>query len=197
MAFYFLTAGFFLLMVHIRVRRGTETCVLVLSLSSRTCAHHLSFIIIVTTQQFPNRVGQSNADNPEFQGVIYDPTLPFGKRFSQADIPTSKIARMYHSTATLTPDGRIMVAGSNPNLDVTTVKYATEYRVEWLSPSYLNHPRPTYTGLPTTVDYGTTFKLQVNLPPGTTSVTGKPFHVKYRHICGHLIKTACLPQSFF
>jgi hypothetical protein len=39
-----------------------------------------------------------------------------------------------------------MVAGSNPNGDVSTVKYATEYRVEWLSPAYLSQPQPSYTG---------------------------------------------------
>jgi hypothetical protein len=65
-----------------------------------------------------------------------------------------------------------MIAGSNPNNDVSTVKYATEYRVEWLSPAYLSQPRPTYTGLPATVDFGTTFMLQVTLLATATSVTG-------------------------
>jgi len=120
---------------------------------------------------FKDQVGQSNADNPAFQGIIYNPSAPAGSRFSQADLPTSSIARMYHSTATLTPNGTIMLAGSNPNLDVSTVKYATEYRVEWLSPSCLNPPRPTYTGLPTTINYGMTFNLSVNLPQSTQNVT--------------------------
>ena len=40
---------------------------------------------------------------------------------------------MYHSTATLLPDGRIFLAGSNPNYDVTTVKYQTEFRIEYIS----------------------------------------------------------------
>lgn len=79
---------------------------------------------------------------------------------------------MYHSTATLTPNGTIMIAGSNPNLDVSTVKYATEYRVEWVAPSYLNQTRPTYTGLPATINYGTQFTLSVSLPPSTSAVTG-------------------------
>lgn len=82
---------------------------------------------------------------------------------------------MYHSVATLTPNATIMMTGSNPNLDVTTVKYATEYRVEWLTPSYLttNLSRPSYTGLPTTVNYNTNFTLNVkSLPSGTSSVRG-------------------------
>lgn len=85
---------------------------------------------------------------------------------------------MYHSVATLTPNGTIMLAGSNPNNDVSTVKYATEYRVEWITPSYLNGVRPTYTGLPSTVNFGTTFTLNVNLPASATGVTGMDVVVK-------------------
>ncbi|KIJ49203.1 copper radical oxidase [Sphaerobolus stellatus SS14] len=110
-----------------------------------------------------NRIGQSNADNPAFQGFLYNPSAAAGSRFAQTDLPVSTIARMYHSVATLTPNATIMMAGSNPNLDVTTTKYATEYRVEWLTPSYLNKPRPTYTGLPATINFGTNFTLQVTL----------------------------------
>ena len=65
-----------------------------------------------------------------------------------------------------------MIAGSNPNVDSTTVKYPTEYRVEWLSPPYLSQPRPTYTGLPATANFNGQFNLQVTLPAGTTGVTG-------------------------
>ncbi|GJJ12922.1 hypothetical protein Clacol_007169 [Clathrus columnatus] len=120
-----------------------------------------------------DRIGQSNADNPAFQGVYYNPNAPIGSRFVQADLPTSSIARMYHSVATLTPNATIMMTGSNPNLDVTTVKYATEYRVEWLTPSYLTTgtPRPSYTNLPATIDYNTQFTLEVSsLPSNTSSV---------------------------
>jgi hypothetical protein len=35
---------------------------------------------------------------------------------------------------TLLPDGRVMITGSNPNGDVETRPYATEYRVEYISP---------------------------------------------------------------
>lgn len=122
--------------------------------------------------QVGNQIGESNADNPAFQAVLYNPAAPAGSRFSQTDLPTSSIARLYHSVATLTPNGTIMLAGSNPNNDVSTIKYATEYRVEWLEPSYLNGARPSYTGLPAVVGFGSTFTLHVTLPPSTTSVTG-------------------------
>ena len=73
-------------------------------------------------------IGQSNADNPAFTPVIYDPTAAAGSRFTSAGIPASAIARLYHSTATLTPNGSVLVAGSNPNDNVQTRKYPTEYR---------------------------------------------------------------------
>ncbi|KDR84528.1 hypothetical protein GALMADRAFT_220246 [Galerina marginata CBS 339.88] len=118
-----------------------------------------------------NRVGQSNADNPAFTPVIYDPSAAVGSRFSSVGIPASTIPRMYHSTASLTPNGTVILAGSNPNDDVTTTKYATEYRLEFYSPPYLSQPRPTYTGLPATVNYNVKFNLTVQLPTGVSSVT--------------------------
>ncbi|KAJ7840231.1 glyoxal oxidase N-terminus-domain-containing protein [Mycena leptocephala] len=120
-----------------------------------------------------NQVGQSNADNPAFTPVIYDPAAPAGNRFSTAGLVASTIPRLYHSTASLTPNGTVMLAGSNPNNDVTTVKYPTEYRrvLEFYSPPYMNVARPSYTGLPATINYNVTFNLTVTLPANTTNVT--------------------------
>ncbi len=85
----------------------------------------------------------------------------------------------------------IPLAGSNPNNDVTTTKYPTEYRysccinsmhstadhsfytrLEFYSPPYMSKPRPTYTGLPATVNYNAEFTLTVDLPPSATNVSG-------------------------
>lgn len=80
-----------------------------------------------------HRVGASNADKPVYRPALYDPAAPAGKRISNSGFPSSNIPRMYHSTATLLPDGRVMIAGSNPNADVSNLKYATEYRIEYFS----------------------------------------------------------------
>jgi len=120
-------------------------------------------------------VGNSFADNPAFTPVIYDPSAAAGSRFSSDGIPASTIARMYHSTATLTPNGTIMLAGSNPNVDVTemnsTIKYPTEYRLEFYSPPYMSQPRPSYSGLPAIVDYGSVFRLSITLPSNAKDVS--------------------------
>jgi len=118
-----------------------------------------------------NEVGQSNSDNPAFTPVLYDPNAALGSRFSSAGLPTSSIARLYHSVATVAPSGAVIIAGSNPNLDVSTVKYATEYRLEVLNPPYMTMTRPTFTGTPTNIAYNQQITLTVVLPPGTTTIT--------------------------
>ncbi|KAF9819759.1 hypothetical protein IEO21_01850 [Rhodonia placenta] len=111
------------------------------------------------------QVGASNADNPVLTPVLYRSSLPLGERFLVSGMPTSSIPRMYHSVATLTPKGNIMIAGSNPNLDRTEVAYGTEYRVEWLNPPYMSMERPEITGgVPSLLGFSESVKLSVQLP---------------------------------
>ncbi|KAG8740868.1 hypothetical protein FRC10_003823 [Ceratobasidium sp. 414] len=117
-----------------------------------------------------DRVGSSNADDPVYTPVLYDPKAPVGQRFSSTGLPTSSIARLYHSVATLTPEGSIMIAGSNPNLDRSNARFETEYRVEWLRPDYMARSRPMFSKLPDQIPFGKTFKLNVALPKGTKLV---------------------------
>lgn len=125
-------------------------------------------------KQVLDPIGQSNADHPAFTPLLYDPAAPPGSRFSQEGLPSSSIPRMYHSAASLTPNGEILLVGSNPNNpNISTVKYPTEYRAEWFSPSYLMQPRPSYHGLPEAIDFDKNFDLQVELPEGTKNVTGE------------------------
>ena len=56
-----------------------------------------------------------------------------GSRFSNI-IANSTVDRMYHSSATLLPDGSILSSGSNPNADYVPAgtpgyKYPSEYRL--------------------------------------------------------------------
>jgi len=117
-----------------------------------------------------DQVGQSNADHPVLTPVLYDPTAPAGHRFSSAGMRSSAIPRMYHSVATLTPNGDIMVAGSNPNLDRSEVKYGTEYRVEWVGPPYMKRNRPVVTNHSKALGYGQNLTLNVKIPLSTNKV---------------------------
>ncbi|KAK2466715.1 hypothetical protein APHAL10511_000973 [Amanita phalloides] len=109
-------------------------------------------------------VGESNADNPAYTPVLYDPRAPSGQRFSKDGMPTSNIPRLYHSVATLTPSGNVMIAGSNPNLDRSEIEYGTEYRVEWLSPPYMSKPRPKIENYKTKIGYGEDFQMTFSCP---------------------------------
>jgi hypothetical protein len=98
-------------------------------------------------------VGNSLGDHPVLTTMIYNPTAKVGKRWSSST--NLKVPRLYHSTATLLPDSSILIAGSNPNADVTTDStYNTEYRVERWYPSYYNQARPSNSGLPSSLGYG-------------------------------------------
>lgn len=113
-----------------------------------------------------HQVGASNADHPVLTPVLYNPIAAHGSRFSSAGLPSSSIPRLYHSVATLTPAGDVMIAGSNPNLDRSEVKYGTEYRVEWLSPPYMQMKRPELVGKVTRINFGEEVRVHVTLPVG-------------------------------
>ena len=72
-------------------------------------------------------------------------------------LASNQVARLYHSTALLLPDGRVVSAGG---------EYAPylEENAEFFSPPYLfNGPRPTITSAPTpptTIGYNTAFTVQ-------------------------------------
>ncbi|XP_043721175.1 aldehyde oxidase GLOX1-like [Telopea speciosissima] len=91
--------------------------------------------------------GWENADDPVFNPVLYRPDNPPGFRF-QIQNP-STIPRLYHSTAILIRDGRVLVGGSNPHVNYvfTNVRYPTELSLEAFSPEYLGpeflNVRPT------------------------------------------------------
>ncbi|WWD21146.1 hypothetical protein CI109_105627 [Kwoniella shandongensis] len=103
-------------------------------------------------------VGQSYADNPQYQSWYFDPKQPSGSRWSKAGVST--IPRMYHSTATLLPDGTVLVSGSNPNADYVnqennaTYTYFTQYQVEVFYPDYHDHVKPNPSPMPTRFTYG-------------------------------------------
>ena len=103
--------------------------------------------------------GQSYAKDPVLRPAYYNHTAPAGSRFD-SNLPASTIPRLYHSAATLLPDGSVFISGSNPNADVITMAnnasypYKTEYRTEIFYPSYFDAARPVPTGIPTSITYG-------------------------------------------
>ncbi|KAL8277617.1 hypothetical protein RQP46_010049 [Phenoliferia psychrophenolica] len=112
-------------------------------------------------------IGQSFGDDPIHSIRYFDYTLPVGQRFSGI-VANSTVDRMYHSSATLLPDGSVLSSGSNPNADYVPAgtpgyKYPSEYRVERFYPDYYTATRPKPTGLPGQLGYGGNyFDLQLS-----------------------------------
>ncbi|RDX78712.1 Aldehyde oxidase GLOX1, partial [Mucuna pruriens] len=78
-----------------------------------------------------------DAEMPNYTPVLYNPNEPKGSRFKV--LKPSLIARMYHSTSTVLPSGKIWVSGSNTHNTYKDVdKFPTETRVEAFSPPYLD-----------------------------------------------------------
>ncbi|KAJ8514511.1 hypothetical protein ONZ45_g7965 [Pleurotus djamor] len=100
--------------------------------------------------------GQSLAAEPVLKPVLYDPKAPQGHRWSDAGLSASTIPRLYHSSAILLPDASVMIAGSNPNVDVNkAAHFPTEYRIEIFYPPYFTaSTRPVPSGVPKTLSYG-------------------------------------------
>lgn len=76
--------------------------------------------------------------DPVLNPFLYRPNNAVGSRFELQN--PSTIPRMYHSTAILLRDGRVLVGGSNPHIyyNFTGVLFPTELSLEAFRPSYLD-----------------------------------------------------------
>ncbi|XP_039144736.1 LOW QUALITY PROTEIN: aldehyde oxidase GLOX [Dioscorea cayenensis subsp. rotundata] len=108
--------------------------------------------------------GFEMASNPCLNPVLYRPNEPAGLRFMTLN--PAAVPRMYHSTANLLPDGRVLVAGSNPHYFYKfKAEFPTELRLEAFSPEYLSSDRanirPAIEAAPEKVGYGMDFEVEV------------------------------------
>lgn len=110
--------------------------------------------------------GFEMGSNPCLYPVLYRPDQPVGLRFMTLNPGT--VPRMYHSTANLLPDGRVLVAGSNPHVFYKfEAEFPTELRIEAFSPEYLSadrsNIRPVLVEIPEKVRYGEEFSIFVTV----------------------------------
>ncbi|KAE8684165.1 putative Pre-rRNA-processing protein TSR2 [Hibiscus syriacus] len=119
--------------------------------------------------------------DPVTKPIIYRPSADVSD-WSFAIMSPSTRPRMYHSSAILLSDGRILVSGSNPhvNYDFIDVEYPTDLSMESFSPPYLSPEydqiRPRILSVDEKIGYGgklfsPSFQLQVYLTANVLSVT--------------------------
>ncbi|PIN17021.1 Galactose oxidase [Handroanthus impetiginosus] len=140
--------------------------------------------VIILNGAARGTAGWECAVDPVLNPVLYYPNvLDPSRRFSVLN-PTT-IARLYHSTTILLPDGRVLVGGSNPHVryNFTGVKYPTELSLEAFSPPYMAsehaHLRPSILSIETPnnnlISYGQQFAITLSLglyqPAGEYIVT--------------------------
>ncbi|KAL4584214.1 hypothetical protein LXL04_008806 [Taraxacum kok-saghyz] len=128
--------------------------------------------------------------NPVLSPVIYRPKNPIGSLFEVQN--PSTIPRMYHSTAILVQDGRVLIGGSNPHQRYVfkNVLYPTELSLEAFSPSYLEsssskmRPNIISPKSKTNVSYGdrVIIRFAVTGPLDPNSVTVTLGNSKSRHL---------------
>jgi hypothetical protein len=111
------------------------------------------------------------ATDPNLSAILYDPSQPIGHRMSILN--NTIVARLYHSEATLLPDGRVLVSGSDPQTYYPngSFVYPEEMRIEVYVPPYLSQglQQPEFTITETDWDLGGQYSITVNLFQGTTS----------------------------
>jgi hypothetical protein len=99
--------------------------------------------------------GFDNADGAVLAAELWNPVSELWTRLAPMHVP-----RLYHSTAVLLPDGRILSAGGggyNPKAGGNP----DETSAEFFSPPYLfKGPRPTITSAPAEIKTGKLFAIQ-------------------------------------
>lgn len=118
--------------------------------------------------------GWGNAIEPVLNPVQYSTYAAPGERFTT--MAPSTIPRLYHSTASLLQDGRILLAGSNSHQFYTfTGDFPTELRIDAFSPPYLAPSqagnKPTISVYPLVITYSAPFTVTVSAPLAMAGVS--------------------------
>src|SRR5438445_585422 len=98
--------------------------------------------------------GSRNSDVGDTAAAVLEPEVWSPTTQTWTKLAAKHTPRMYHSTALLLPDGRVLVAGGGRDAP----QEVDQLSAEIYSPPYLfNGSRPTITSAPSAINYGTGF----------------------------------------
>lgn len=119
---------------------------------------HLNAVLLPDHTVFVSGGSLQQEDEPlaRLQSEVYDPATDSWRLMATATVP-----RLYHSTAVLLPDGRVIAAAGNPeggqSVPFVPPDPDEEMRLEVFSPPYLfRGPRPVINNVPVEWNYGQT-----------------------------------------
>jgi hypothetical protein len=143
------------------VTGATPTWTSVTSMNAGRTYHNL----VITPDGKVMAIGGSSSIDSSPNGPLF-PELWDPSTGTWTNMAPQVDPRMYHSTALLLPDGRVLSAGGGRLPGTPTVDYPT---AQVFSPPYLfKGPRPMITAAPTGVNYGASFTVS---SPDAASIT--------------------------
>ncbi len=114
------------------------------------------------------------ADNmvePVYQAELYDPASD-----TWTPMATMRVPRLYHATALLLPDARVLTAGTDGTFNPEPFNLPNT-RVEVFSPPYLfRGPRPEIADAPADLTYGDPFDVTTGAGQGATIASACLIH---------------------
>ena len=111
-----------------------------------------SIVVVGGMSTYGHGSGAHNVHGAVLEAEMYDPSMNTWTRMAAQQKP-----RLYHSTAMLLPDGRVISMGSNPGTKMI------EKSIEIFSPPYLFHgDRPVITQSPGHIVHGQPFSVMVD-----------------------------------
>jgi galactose oxidase-like protein/glyoxal oxidase-like protein len=113
--------------------------------------------------------GSSSSAFSDPRGAVYHAEMWDPATGLWSTMAAMSVSRLYHSTALLLPDCRVLLAGGGGDGAGGDIDH---YSAEYYSPPFLfNGPRPTISGAPETVGYGETFAVATPDAGAITQVT--------------------------
>ncbi len=112
---------------------------------------------------------QNDANGNALRGAVYAAELWNPQTGQWTTMSSMKVPRMYHSTALLLPDGRVLVAGGGEPQSTGEATGTTHQNMQIFSPPYLfRGPQPVISSAPATATYGQTISVT---SPDAASIT--------------------------